>query len=434
MVALLDDAILTLEADTEADAKVDLFERESLSLFHKTTTAMRSEFCLIEFFLTLSDKQKLHWFMWGDDATPTRFQSQPTPAIALSATVDEDLLRPALRGFFSMRRTQWAAELLFKRLTKCLHPSDDNYLACALLVLDLLKSSCYRDLDEIPSICVKNSTFAYGAWASRALASFPDACTPALREAVLQWPVVIPAGTPSTVYTVPVAAATIVTSMGAGRREEDFPSYDALWKQKSKDLSRALGRNPALVIASFVSVERMCRFHIQGQECAWCRGIDGVGEQQLEDLDFDVVVGARLSASGMESQDVRFMHDALSARVWRIDDLEAAVDNDLDIASKCRYEIEEEMPSAVKRVGPEWGDLLAIHLLLPWHAFITPDRAFMIEDGSRFHYNAYVLNMWEVMTVWAERWSPLRKAWATVVLRSFGSRQVSAAKAGEKGS
>jgi hypothetical protein len=220
------------------------------SLAHWANTA--------EFEASLTKKQKLHWWLWGptrtapatgsddddQDDAGTDDDDADADAEMVDITSEDELsmLRLAIRGaLMVLLRLDRVEEFgtVSERIRKCVPKRNAEAIWTAMrLFMEELQTFLYKMKDDcwdVPDV------FAYGVYASSMLASFSWAQS-WIRQEVIKWPVVVVGDKDIDTVFVPVdVAVTILTVLSKG--------------SSLSNLAWALGRNPALIVASLVAVD-----------------------------------------------------------------------------------------------------------------------------------------------------------------------------------
>lgn len=266
-------------------------------------------------------------------------------------------------------------ETLYSRILACV----DDAVSGAMLVVEELQSMYYRRccLDAHAGderLCL-NDSIAAAMNATKELLGFPKTCCGAIKEALLQWPVVVSGS--EEVITVPVRAAVTILHF--------FCTAGG-----TAALSWALGRNPALLIASAVSLDTAVS-HCNPTVLQLCFGV------RVEDLTTQSMPCMQIIiANAMGIANAVLMHAALKARVWRI----------RGILTDCA---EFYMDGG--------DDRLVMNVIEDWHAFVSCDSSFQPSDA--------VKPEWTDLMECASRWSLMRRAW---IMAACASAHVAASE------
>jgi hypothetical protein len=322
---------------------------------------------------TLSQQQLLHWRVWGTHRSITS-------RVDLGDVTLSDI-RVAARVFFlTLADSQhkqcrpWLADELYTRLQACCSVTHEVCLAVLSEVQSLCFGQCYMmDLTQRrrkPVHCeMAVDLLALGIKATRALrtmaTSHPSA-RHALHMALLQWPVIVHGD--GNLLSVPPQAAVVVLTLSVLRT--------------CKWVALALGRNPALVVASVVSLRDYLR-HCSVDSLARM----GVEREEYDNLNTCLDAAERVLSDAIFSADAQFMDVALRGGVLRLE-------NFLDTSV-----FDDPEPVILDIIMRRW------HAFIPHNSVILPP-----EDGE-------AEKEWAEVATWVARWSLVRKAWVTSVVR-----------------
>lgn len=320
---------------------------------------------------TLSQQQLLHWRVWGTHRSITT-------RVDLGDVALSDI-RLALRVFFlTLGDTQhkqcrpWLADELYTRLQACCSVTQEVCVAALSEVQSLCFGQCHMmDLAQRRREPVRwemaEEFVALGIKATRALRTMATSNVStgdALHMALLQWPVIVHGD--GNLLSVPPHAAVVVLTLPVLRT--------------CKWVSLALGRNPALVVASVVSLQDYLRHCPVGSLARL-----GVEREEYNKLETSLEAAERVLSDAIFSADAQFMDVALRGGVLRLE----------NFLETSQFDDAESVIDIIMR---------------RWHAFIPHDSVIPRPEEADEGW-------WAEQTARFARWSPLRKAWTTSVVR-----------------